>query len=55
MAVGLVRSGMEKWVGGWACEIGDGGKVCGGRKKRWRDTENGETVRRETRRMERQK
>ena len=43
MAVGLVRSGMEKWVGGWACEIGDGGKVCGGRKKRWRDTENGET------------
>ena len=45
MAVGLVRSGMEKRIGGWACEIGDGEKVCGGRKKRWRasverDTEN---------------
>ena len=27
MAVELVRSAMEKRVGGWACEIGDGEKV----------------------------
>ena len=27
LAVGLVRLVMEKRVGGWACEIGDGEKV----------------------------
>ena len=48
MAVGLVRLGMEKRVGGWACEIGDGGKVCGGRKEM-------ERLRRETRENEMQK
>ena len=53
MAVELVRSAMEKRVGSWACEIGDGEKVW--RKKEemerhgeWRDSEerdmeNGET------------
>ena len=43
VAVGLVRSAMEKRVGGWAYEIGDGEKVCGGRKKRWRDSEERDT------------
>ena len=43
MVVELVRSAMEKRVGGWACEIGDGEKVCGGRKKRWRGSEERDT------------
>ena len=43
MAVELVRSAMEKRVGGWACEIDDGEKVCGGRKKRWRGTDERDT------------
>ena len=29
MAADLVRSAMEKRVGGWACEIGDGEKGRG--------------------------
>ena len=41
--VGLVQSAMEKRVDGWACEISDGEKVCGGRKKRWRGNEERDT------------
>ena len=41
--VGLVQSAMEKRVDDWACEISDGEKVCGGRKKRWRGNEERDT------------
>ena len=34
---------MEKRVGGWACEIGDGERRSGGRKKRWRGSEERDT------------
>ena len=40
MAAELVRSAMEKRVGGWACEIGDGEKAW--RKKEEMERQGGE-------------